>query len=171
MLSTLKTRDYRLLWIGQGISHLGDQFHLIALPWLVLTLTHDPLQLGAVLAVAGIPRALLMLVGGVFADRHSPRTIMLVSDTLRFAVTAALTAAILTGPLSTAGSSTACCTFTGIWISGSSSVICSRRGSPTASDRSGSSPPRGRGRRRRELGRIDAPGSAPTARRVSSSAG
>ena len=67
MLSTLKTRDYRLLWIGQGISHLGDQFHLIALPWLVLTLTHDPFQLGLVLALAGIPRAAVMLIGGAFA--------------------------------------------------------------------------------------------------------
>ncbi len=97
MLSTLKTRDYRLLWIGQGISHLGDQFHLIALPWLVLTLTHDPFQLGLVLALAGVPRAAVMLVGGAFADRHSPRLIMLVSDALRFVIAAALAASILTG--------------------------------------------------------------------------
>jgi hypothetical protein len=55
MLGALKTRDYRLLWLGQAISHLGDQFHLIALPWLVLTLTHDPFQLGLVLALAGVP--------------------------------------------------------------------------------------------------------------------
>ncbi len=97
MLSVLKTRDYRRLFVGQAVSHIGDQFHLIALPWLVLTLTHDPLQLGLVLAVAGVPRALLMLVGGAWADRHSPRTIMLVSDMLRFLVTAGLAAAILTG--------------------------------------------------------------------------
>jgi len=97
MLSTLRTRDYRLLWIGQGISHLGDQFHLIALPWLVLTLTHDPFQLGLVLALAGVPRAAVMLFGGAFADRHSPRLIMLVSDGLRFVIAAALAASILTG--------------------------------------------------------------------------
>jgi len=65
MIAAFKNRDYRLLFAGQSISHLGDQFHLIALPWLVLALTRDPLQLGGVLAVAGIPRALLMLVGGV----------------------------------------------------------------------------------------------------------
>lgn len=97
MLSVLKAREYRLLWIGQGISHLGDQFHLIALPWLVLSLTHDPLQLGLVLALAGIPRAALMLLGGAFADRHSPRTIMLVSDALRLVLVGALAAAVLTG--------------------------------------------------------------------------
>jgi MFS family permease len=97
MLSVLKTRDYRLLWIGQTVSQLGDQFHLIALPWLVLTLTHDPFQLGLVLALAGIPRAAVMLIGGAFADRHSPRLIMLVSDMLRFVIAAALAVSILTG--------------------------------------------------------------------------
>lgn len=97
MFSALKTRDYRLLFAGQGISALGDQFHLIALPWLVLTLTHDPAQLGLVLALAGVPRALLMLVGGAWADRHSPRAIMLVSDVARFALAGALAAAILAG--------------------------------------------------------------------------
>jgi MFS family permease len=97
MFDVLKARDYRLLWIGQTVSHLGDQFHLIALPWLVLTLTHDPFQLGLVLALAGIPRAAVMLIGGAFADRHSPRLIMLVSDVLRFVIAAALAVAILTG--------------------------------------------------------------------------
>ncbi len=97
MFQALKKRDYRLLFAGQAVSHIGDQFHLIALPWLVLTLTHDPVQLGLVLAAAGIPRALLMLVGGAWADRHSPRTVMLVSDLVRFALTAALTVSIVTG--------------------------------------------------------------------------
>ena len=98
IFSAFRTRDYRLLFSGQAISHFGDQFHMIALPWLVLTLTHgDALQLGLVLAVAGVPRALLMLVGGAWADRHSPRAIMLVSDILRFVLTAALATAILTG--------------------------------------------------------------------------
>ena len=97
MLRALKDRDYRLLFSGQAVSYLGDQFHLVALPWLVLTLTHDPLQLGFVLAAAGIPRAALMLVGGAWADRFSPRAIMLVSDTLRTVVTFALVAAIASG--------------------------------------------------------------------------
>lgn len=32
--------------MGQGISALGDQFYLIALPWLVLQLTGDALAVG-----------------------------------------------------------------------------------------------------------------------------
>ena len=97
MLSALRDRDYRLLWLGQAISFLGDQFHLVALPWLVLTLTGDPLQIGLALAAASIPRAVFMLVGGAWADRHSPRLIMLASDLVRFVVAGLLATAILTG--------------------------------------------------------------------------
>jgi hypothetical protein len=35
-VSVLKNYNFRMLWIGQGTSLLGDQFFLIALPWLVL---------------------------------------------------------------------------------------------------------------------------------------
>jgi MFS family permease len=99
LLSALSSREYRLLWIGQTISFLGDQFHLVALPWLVLTLTDDPLQLGLVLACSGIPRAAFMLLGGAWADRHSPRLIMLASDAIRFLVAGTLSVAILTNTL------------------------------------------------------------------------
>ena len=91
----LSIRDFRLLWLGQSISLLGDQFYMIALPWLALKITGSGLALGTVLAVAGIPRALFMLVGGALTDRFSPRRIMLVSDFLRILLTLALTALVL----------------------------------------------------------------------------
>lgn len=97
MLTTLKNREFRLLWLGQAVSHLGDQFHLIALPWLVLALTGDPLQLGLVMAMAGIPRALVMLFGGAIADRVSPRLLMIGSDILRFGIAAGVAVAVATG--------------------------------------------------------------------------
>ena len=53
-------RDFFLLWIGQSTSLLGDQFHFIAMSWLVLKMTGDPLALGIVLAVGGIPRGSLL---------------------------------------------------------------------------------------------------------------
>src|SRR4029450_6119957 len=71
--SPLRVRNFRLLWIGESISLLGDQFYLIALPWLVLQLTGSALALGVVLALAAIPRALFMLIGGAFVYRVSPR--------------------------------------------------------------------------------------------------
>jgi hypothetical protein len=57
MLRVLSLRDFRLLFSGATTSLLGDQFALIATPWLVLQLTGDPLALGIVLALEGLPRA------------------------------------------------------------------------------------------------------------------
>src|SRR5579859_68192 len=94
--SPLSVRNFRLLWIGEGISLLGDQFYLIALPWLVLQLTSSALALGTILALASIPRALFMLVGGVFVDRYSPRSVMFASNFARLVLVGLLSALVLT---------------------------------------------------------------------------
>src|SRR5512144_806914 len=83
----LNNPNFRLLWIGEGISLLGDQFYLIALPWLVLSLTGNALIVGTVLAIAGIPRALFMLLGGALTDRFTPRRLMMASNLARLALT------------------------------------------------------------------------------------
>ena len=92
-----RLRDFRLLVGGEGISLLGDQFLLIALPWLVLTVTRDPAVLGAVLAVQNVPRALSMLVGGAVTDRFSPRGVMIAANAARLVTVAALAAVTLAG--------------------------------------------------------------------------
>jgi len=91
MKEVLGNRNFRLLWIGEGVSVLGDHFYMIALPWLVLQLTGDSLAMGTVLALSAIPRALLMLVGGALTDRFSPRSLMLASNTARFVLVSLLT--------------------------------------------------------------------------------
>ncbi|NIA57062.1 MFS transporter [Massilia sp. TW-1] len=58
---------------------LGDQFTLIALPWLVLTLTGDPVALGLAVALMGIPRAVLILFGGALVDRYSPKRVLMLT--------------------------------------------------------------------------------------------
>jgi MFS family permease len=90
-------RDFRLLFGGTATSILGDQFYLIATPWLVLQMTNDPLALGFVTALGGIPRAVLMLLGGAFVDRFSQRAVMIASDVLRMIFTGLLAVAVLTG--------------------------------------------------------------------------
>ena len=90
----LGNRDFRLLWIGEGVSVLGDHFYMIALPWLVLQLTGDSLAMGTVLALSAIPRALLMLVGGALTDRFSPRSLMLASNAARFLLVSVLTSLV-----------------------------------------------------------------------------
>jgi len=94
LLHVLSVRDFFLLWSGSTISMLGSQFTMIALPWLVLQLTGDPLALGLVLALGGIPRLVFMLVGGAVSDRFLPRTILIACDWANFAL-AGLTAALI----------------------------------------------------------------------------
>ena len=92
----LANLNLRLLWMGESISLLGDQFYMVALPWLVLTLTGSAVGVGTVFAVSGIPRALLMLVGGVMTDRLSPRVVMLVSNASRIVITGLLALLVMT---------------------------------------------------------------------------
>ena len=99
MLRMMSLRDFRLLFIGATTSMLGDQFALIATPWLVLQLTGDPLALGFVLALEGIPRAAFILLGGAITDRLSPRIIMLTADVIRFVLTGIMAFAVFTGTI------------------------------------------------------------------------
>lgn len=97
MFSALALRDYRLLWTGQTISLIGDQFYYVALAWLTLQLTGSALALGGVLTAAAVPRGVLMLAGGAISDRFSPRLLMLGSDVLRCVLVAAQAALVLAG--------------------------------------------------------------------------
>jgi MFS family permease len=97
MMRLMSLRDFRLLFGGAATSLLGDQFALIATPWLVLQLTGDALALGVVLALEGIPRAVFILIGGAITDRLSPRLIMLAADFIRFILTALMAFVVFTG--------------------------------------------------------------------------
>jgi MFS family permease len=90
----LFNRDFRLLWIGNTVSGCGDQFFLVALPWLILQLTGSGAVLGGIMMVEAIPRAALMLIGGAVTDRVSPRKIMILTATARTLLVAALAALI-----------------------------------------------------------------------------
>src|ERR1043165_4402283 len=97
MSRVMSLRDFRLLFAGTSTSLLGDQFALVATPWLTLKLTGDPLALGIVLALEGFPRAVFMLLGGAITDRFSPRLIMFISDVIRFVLTALMAIVVFTG--------------------------------------------------------------------------
>jgi MFS family permease len=92
----LFNRDFRYLWIGNTLSGCGDQFFLVALPWLILQLTGSGAILGSIMMVEAIPRAALMLIGGAITDRLSPRKIMLATAVGRTVLVATLAAVIWT---------------------------------------------------------------------------
>jgi len=97
--SLFANRDFSLLFGGSSISAFGDQFTLVALPWLVLKLTGNPAALGIVLAVMAFPRAAFMLVGGAVVDRMSPRRVLLGGRAVNAACIVILAALVLTGSI------------------------------------------------------------------------
>jgi len=97
--SPLAQRDFRLLFGGSTISAIGDQFTLVALPWLVLKLTGSPAALGLVLATMALPRAAFMLIGGAVVDRLSPRRVLLAARAVNALLVSLLAALVLGGAI------------------------------------------------------------------------
>ena len=90
-------RNTNFCWLLGGglVSMLGDQFSMLALPWLVLSLTNDSLSLGIAVALMGAPRAVLILFGGTIADRYSPRRVLLLSKYANAAILLALSGLLM----------------------------------------------------------------------------
>ena len=95
--SVFRNRNFSLLLGGSSISAIGDQFTLVALPWLVLKLTGNPAALGIVLVVMAFPRAAFMLIGGAVVDRRSPRRVLLEARAVNCACIMILAVLVLTG--------------------------------------------------------------------------
>ncbi len=79
----LQARPFALLWVGQTISVLGDAVFTIALTWEVLLLTGSATAMSLIVLAQWTPRIVLLLFGGVLADRVSRRLLMLLADSGR----------------------------------------------------------------------------------------
>ncbi|MFE9610511.1 MFS transporter [Streptomyces sp. NPDC006012] len=93
-------RDPNVLrWLGAySCSMLGDSVYYIALSWAAVQ-SGTPAQAGLVMSASALPRAVLMLGGGVVADRLGPRRVVIGSDAVRCAAVAAVAALLfLTSP-------------------------------------------------------------------------
>jgi DHA3 family tetracycline resistance protein-like MFS transporter len=86
LFAAFKRRRYTYLWFGQLASHLGTHIYELALAWWVLQKTGSAAAMGGVLIAAYVPTSILVLAGGVLADRLSRVPIMLVADCVRFAL-------------------------------------------------------------------------------------
>ncbi|MFI6643756.1 MFS transporter [Streptomyces sp. NPDC050504] len=89
-------RDGNVLrWLGAyAASAIGDNVYFLALAWAAAR-SGSPAQAGFVLAAGSVPRAVLMLGGGVLADRFGPRRVVIGSDAVRCAVVLGTAAALL----------------------------------------------------------------------------
>jgi predicted MFS family arabinose efflux permease len=92
----LRHREFRLLFLGQTASTVGDQVVIVALA-LYVTQIGSPTDVGLVLAAHTVPLVALILFGGVWADRLPRHRLMLAADGVRGAVHALLAVLILAG--------------------------------------------------------------------------
>lgn len=82
IFSSLHSRNYRLFFVGQGVSLVGTWIQNIALSWLVYRLTGSVFLLGLVGFTNQIPTFVLSPFAGVLSDRYSRKKIMIIAQML-----------------------------------------------------------------------------------------
>ncbi|WP_431936050.1 MFS transporter [Micromonospora sp. RP3T] len=93
----LRRPEFRVLWFGEVSAVLAGAAQLAVLSWLTLELTGSGLALGVTLLVGGLPRLVLILLGGALTDRFDPRWVMVASYGVRASVTALLAVPVALG--------------------------------------------------------------------------
>ncbi|GAB77675.1 Transmembrane secretion effector [Austwickia chelonae] len=92
-------KDARFVWffVGRFISTAGSVMAPIALAFAVLEMTSSVTALGQVLAARSIPLVVLLLVGGVVADRFSRSTVLMLSHVASAATQGLVAYLVITG--------------------------------------------------------------------------
>lgn len=83
--AALRFRDFRLFWIGQLISQIGDWMQMTAVSWLLYDLTGSAFQLGINGIFRAVPMVGLGLIAGAIADRYDRRRLLLALQLLLMA--------------------------------------------------------------------------------------
>jgi MFS family permease len=97
-LGPLRERDFRLLFIGQTTSRIGSAMAPVALAFAILNTLHgSATDIGIVLAARQIAVVLLLLFGGVWADRVPRHHVMVASNLVSGASQAVVAVLLLTG--------------------------------------------------------------------------
>ncbi|MDQ2844689.1 MAG: MFS transporter [Acidobacteriota bacterium] len=87
--------DFRIMWLGACTSSIGTWMQILAQNWLVYQLSNSSVYLGLDAFFGQIPIFLLSLFGGVFADRKSRRSLLLISQVIQ--LSCAFLLAVLVG--------------------------------------------------------------------------
>jgi len=94
---SLQFREFRLLWLGQLTTALGQWMDQVARGWLLYDLTGSPFDLGLVGALRVVPLLILSPVAGTFADRYGRKTQLILALGINVVANAVLGILILTG--------------------------------------------------------------------------
>lgn len=96
-LGPLREREFRLLFAGRTISMLGSAMAPVGLAFAVLDLTGSTTDLGIVLASRSVATIVLLLFGGVWADRLRRHVVMVSANVVSGATQAVVATLLLSG--------------------------------------------------------------------------
>jgi len=95
--SVREHRNYRLYFAGQAVSFTGTWMQQIAASWLILSLTHSPVAVGALALCQLLPITVLGLFVGTVLDRYDLRRTVMKTEAFSMLNAAALATLTLTG--------------------------------------------------------------------------
>lgn len=95
--NVLRHRDFRLLFIGQSASQIGTQAVVVAMAIYVTRRTGSATDLAVILGAGSLPFVVLIVFGGVWADRLRRHRVVIVSDSIRALLHALLGVLIIAG--------------------------------------------------------------------------
>jgi MFS family permease len=96
----LRSRNYRLFFIGQGISLIGTWMTRLATAWLVYRVTDSAFLLGVVGFAGQIPSLFIPPLAGVWVDRWDRHKVLVVTQVLAMLQSLAMAALTLSGHIS-----------------------------------------------------------------------
>lgn len=97
MIAPLRHAPFRNQFLAQAISMTGSSLTPVAVAFGVLQATGSARDLGLVLAAYSVPMLILMIVGGVWADRLPRHRLMMSADLVRFATQTSFGLLLITG--------------------------------------------------------------------------
>lgn len=96
-LRALRSRNFAVLWFGNLLSNTGTWMQNVAEPWLVLRLSNSPFLLGLDSFMTDAPVWLLILVGGLLADRRDRRKTALFFQSIQVVCPVLIVVLLMTG--------------------------------------------------------------------------
>lgn len=75
-----RSREFRLLYVGQSVSFVGSMLTYVAVPYQVFQLSHSSMWVGMLGAAQLVPLLVAALFGGALADAMDRRRLLLASE-------------------------------------------------------------------------------------------
>lgn len=94
---SLGIRDYRLLWLGQVSTSMGQWMDQVTRGWLMYQLTGSAADLGFVTAARGLPLLFFGVIAGALADRSGQKIQLVVAQVTNAVLNVILATPVLTG--------------------------------------------------------------------------